>query len=62
MYLKAAECHGNNKNQFHEAKCKESAGMVARDMKNMKEAGKLFKEAAEGFLYAGVMDTAAMTI
>jgi tetratricopeptide (TPR) repeat protein len=62
MYLKAAECHGNNKNLFHEAKCKESAAMIARDEKNMKEAGKLFKEAAEGFLYAGVMDTAAMTI
>jgi tetratricopeptide (TPR) repeat protein len=62
MYLKSAECHGNNKNQFHEAKCKENAAMVARDMKDMKEAGKLYKEAAEGFLYAGVMDTAAMTI
>jgi len=62
MYLKSAECHGLNKNLFHEAKSKEAGAMVARDMKDMKQAGKLFKEAADGYLHSGVMDTAASTI
>ncbi|KAE9550201.1 hypothetical protein FO519_006588 [Halicephalobus sp. NKZ332] len=62
MYLKSAECHGLNKNLFHEAKSKEAAAMIARDMKDMSKSGKLFKEAADGYLHSGVMDTAASTI
>uniref|UniRef100_A0AC34QIQ0 Gamma-soluble NSF attachment protein n=1 Tax=Panagrolaimus sp. JU765 TaxID=591449 RepID=A0AC34QIQ0_9BILA len=62
MYLKSSECHGLNKNLFHEAKAKEAAAFVARDMKNMDQAGKLFKEAADKYLHSGVMDTAASTI
>uniref|UniRef100_A0A7E4UYW3 Gamma-soluble NSF attachment protein n=1 Tax=Panagrellus redivivus TaxID=6233 RepID=A0A7E4UYW3_PANRE len=61
-HLKASECYGNNKNMFHEAKSKESAAFICRDMKDFKKAGELFKAAADGYLHAGVMDTAAMSI
>uniref|UniRef100_A0AC35TNX3 Gamma-soluble NSF attachment protein n=1 Tax=Rhabditophanes sp. KR3021 TaxID=114890 RepID=A0AC35TNX3_9BILA len=58
----ASANHKSNRNHFHEAKAKENAASLAKDLNDNKKAAKLIQESCEGYVMAGSMDTAAMTI
>uniref|UniRef100_A0A0N4Z176 Gamma-soluble NSF attachment protein n=1 Tax=Parastrongyloides trichosuri TaxID=131310 RepID=A0A0N4Z176_PARTI len=61
-YLNAAKNHNLNRNFFHEAKAKESAAALCKDLKENILAAKYVQEACEGYVLSGSMDTASLTI
>lgn len=62
MYLKAAECHKNAGNRFHEAKAKEQAAMSAKEDGDLNRATKLFEESSRLYLQSNAQDSAVMVI
>ncbi|XP_071957481.1 gamma-soluble NSF attachment protein-like [Antedon mediterranea] len=61
-YLRAADCHGQNKALFHAAKDFEQAAMILKDQKQYDEAVKLIKRASQLYRQYGSVDTAAIML
>ncbi|CEF62464.1 Gamma-soluble NSF attachment protein [Strongyloides ratti] len=61
-YLNASKNHNLNRNFFHEAKAKENAASICKDLKENLIAAKYIQEACESYVLSGSMDTASLTI
>uniref|UniRef100_A0A0N5BNE6 Gamma-soluble NSF attachment protein n=1 Tax=Strongyloides papillosus TaxID=174720 RepID=A0A0N5BNE6_STREA len=61
-YLNASKNHHLNRNFFHEAKAKENAASICKDLKESISAAKYIQEACESYVLSGSMDTASLTI
>ncbi|KAK0411154.1 hypothetical protein QR680_005514 [Steinernema hermaphroditum] len=61
-YLKAADCHAQNRNLFHAGKAKESAAAIARELADTADAVLYYEQAVDLYAESGTMDTAAMAV